>query len=48
MSQLVFEVTQEEDVGFLAECLSENIHIPTGHSPEPHRSTSVTHTEVLR
>jgi predicted RNase H-like HicB family nuclease len=25
MSELVFEVTQEEDGGFCAECLSENI-----------------------
>jgi predicted RNase H-like HicB family nuclease len=25
MSELVFEVTQEEDGGFSAECLSENI-----------------------
>jgi predicted RNase H-like HicB family nuclease len=25
MSELVFEVTQEEDDGFCAECLSENI-----------------------
>jgi hypothetical protein len=25
MSELVFEVTQEEDGGFYAECLSENI-----------------------
>jgi hypothetical protein len=40
MSELVFEVTQEEDGGFFAECLSENIRIPTGPPPEPHRSTS--------
>ena len=39
MSQLVFEVTQEEDGGFYAECLPENIHIRTGPPPEPHRST---------
>ena len=29
MSDLVFEVTQEEDGGFFAECLTENIRILT-------------------
>ncbi len=40
MSDLVFEVTQEEDGGFFAECLTENIRILTGPTPEPPRSTT--------
>jgi predicted RNase H-like HicB family nuclease len=30
MSELVFEVTQEEDGGYCAECLSENIFTQGG------------------